>query len=322
MPSLLVVLDRFFHVPSVTNFPRQNLCRLGFLCEIGLPGYFTWIIFSVYAVGVIIIAFGQSILGRIESLFQAQDLQSPAIPRAQSALSLKLKILAIVALLFIVIYSVLLQRIPGAELLLVLFLWYAALRLQEKPVVLPAFSEWSNTAIQKIPLYGTIIFSQAVLLLFLSEISASVDAVPWVYYLLLLTAIVLVIWQFKHLGKLYWIFTIGIVIYTLNFNSWIFSKIGDEYSFFYAAVDITRQSFLSIFDKFFHMQFVYNEQSYISSILQAIFIRFFGADRFGWAISNVFLVLITIPLFFNFLKTLLISELLFLRSHSWLSRAT
>lgn len=90
MPSLLVVLDRFFQVPSVSNFPRENLCRLEFLCKIGLPGYFTWIIFSIYAIGVIIIAFGQSIMGRIESLFQSQDIQLTAIPRAQSVLNRKL----------------------------------------------------------------------------------------------------------------------------------------------------------------------------------------------------------------------------------------
>jgi hypothetical protein len=304
LPSLLVVQDRWLQVEKMMNYSRATLCKVEFLCKTAMPGYFPWIVMCVAFVFILTLVFAHTYQGKIKPVFSREDSLLVTIPREQSGFRLRLMILALLAMAVEIGISFFFNRVPGAELLLVVVIYWAALWLGEKKFAPPSLPAWLVLFKQKAPRVATIIFSQTVLLLFLREATAPGHRIGWSYILLLLIAVLAVIWQFKNLGKIYWVFTLGLLLFTFQMNSWKFSKIGDEYSFFSFPVSvIAHQSPLQIVDMFLNQQAVYGKFAYFSSFVQYLFMVFLGYDHFGWHISNIYLVLLSIPLLYNFFKT-------------------
>lgn len=77
-----------------------------------------------------------------------------------------------------------------------------------------------------------------------------------------------------------------------------YAYIGDEYAFFDKAISIVDGDRPNIFSQ----QGVYGYHPVLDSYYQTIFIYLFGPNVYGWKISAIFLVSITIIIFYFFLK--------------------
>ena len=311
---LFVVMDRWFQINEFENFSRDNWCKIQFLCQSHLPSYFSWIFFLIGLIFILMIVFAPFFQGAIEPILQKNEEHDQSILAHKGKASYqKLLILsALIGLGFDIGYCVLLKRIPGLELLLIVIAFLAAISLGETEISDQAVSAWVDKFKSKIPLYATILFSEVALILFLRE-AASFNRIRFVYYLLLVFALSTMFWQRKKLNKIYWIFTLAIVLFTFQLKSWKFSMIGDEYSFFFYPVEvISHQSFLQITDYFFNIKGVYDIVPYFSSFLTYLSMVFFGFDDFGWHLSNNLLMALMIPLLYDFLKSFISERTAFL----------
>ncbi len=209
-------------------------------------------------------------------------------------------IIATIGLILQIGLSILYGRPPGFELILNAAAFLVGLILGEREIDARVLRGWSDTLKEKAPLYGTIIFSVISLVLFSREL-LSFGRMNWIYIILLILAIVAVVWQRKKLGKIYWLFTLTLVLFMLQMNSWKFSKIGDEYDFFdFPTYAISRQSVFQIWETFFSALVVHSRYAYISSFVQFLSMRFLGFDHFGWHFSSIFLVALSHPNFLQF----------------------
>lgn len=87
---------------------------------------------------------------------------------------------------------------------------------------------------------------------------------------------------------------ISVFYFCLNVNSWKFSFVGDEWSFYLKAVEIAKSNFLI---NPFSLDGVWGQNPVTFSMYQAIFIKLLGANNFAWRISTI-LLLVPMSLFF------------------------
>lgn len=115
------------------------------------------------------------------------------------------------------------------------------------------------------------------------------------------------------------ILTIAFSFITFNIftiTSWYFSAIGDEYAFFTFARGIARGS---IKPNIFSQQGVYNVIPILSSYYQAFWMKVFGTNVFGWKVSHVILIALTIPSVYFIAKKLFSSFIAILGSITYAS---
>ncbi len=305
IPPLLVMLDRWFSFRPVRSFTVGNWCQVKVLCYAGFQDYFFWIFNCLAIVAVLILVFARPYIGRIETLnLSPSEPGQPAMISAdQYSLRRNLIIIASVGLILDVGICILFSRLPGFEICISAAVFLIAFLLGEKEFDASVVRGWLETLKEKAPLYGTIIFSEIALVLFIRD-QLSFRRSNWIFAVLLLIAIGAVYWQRKKLNKIYWVFTLALVLLLLNQNSWKFSKIGDEYDFFDQPTFIlARQSIFEVWESFFNALNVHSRYAYISSLVQFIPMRFFGFNHFGWHFSSVFLMALSVPLLYNFLKS-------------------
>lgn len=150
---------------------------------------------------------------------------------------------------------------------------------------------------------GFMLFNHTTLIGFLACIYNSTNA--WPFFLLLFVASLIL--HRKSLRKIpngYWISSFALVLFTQGINRWWFSIIGDEYAFFrYAHNIVQQQNLANIGDHLFYGQGVYQTHPYLSSLIQAVFMKIFGPFNFGWRFSNIYLSAIAIGLFHSVFRS-------------------
>jgi len=315
LPPLFVMLDRWFEVDKFAHYSRDAWCKIEFLCSSLLPPYFGWIFFILGIIAFTMIMFAPKIYGKIESFFHSpeNDDQSSFILKGQLGFRKPLIIIAVIGFVAEIVTCILLKRIPGMELLLVALTLLAAIVTGETEISLRTLSTHFNTFIKKAPLYGTMVFSQVALIISLKEITSFNSQKNYLYFLPMVFAIAALIWQRKKINKLFWIFTLAIVLFSFKMSSWKFSFIGDEYSFYFLPNQlISHQTFPQIMEHFFNVKGVYDTNPYFSSLIQYVSMLFFGNDYFGWHISNYLLLAFTIPMLYDFFKSFLNERVAFL----------
>jgi 4-amino-4-deoxy-L-arabinose transferase-like glycosyltransferase len=102
---------------------------------------------------------------------------------------------------------------------------------------------------------------------------------------------------------------IAVFSFSLNLDSWKFSYVGDEWTFYSFAKNIVAQHFLV---NPFSMQGVYGENPLFGSVYQAMFLQLFGDTNFAWRFSNIFLIIPCSIFFFLWLKKLFSPQVAFL----------
>jgi Dolichyl-phosphate-mannose-protein mannosyltransferase len=97
---------------------------------------------------------------------------------------------------------------------------------------------------------------------------------------------------------------LALLLYSLHIGGWWFSSIGDEYSFYRYAREIAeRQTLEFIGSRLFWGQAVYGTHPYLSSVIQAVFMKVFDVHNFGWRFSGLYLSALSIGLFYYFFTT-------------------
>lgn len=84
-----------------------------------------------------------------------------------------------------------------------------------------------------------------------------------------------------------------------DLNHWYYSAIGDEYDFYFFAKDFSVSGI-----KIFSQNGVFGYHPVLGSLYQSLVMRIFGENNFGWRISSVLIVLLTLPAFFYLVKNL------------------
>lgn len=125
--------------------------------------------------------------------------------------------------------------------------------------------------------------------------------IQWVFILLFLVLSGNLVRQFRQIPKIYWIVNLAVILFSLQLNSWAFSVAGDDFAFYTTASEIVQtQSLWIMASNLFDGALVYGTHPYLSSLIQAISMKLFGLDNFGWRFSNVYLSALSIAFFYFF----------------------
>ncbi len=302
IPSILVFLDRWINLPEVKNYSRDNLCRIDFLCIDGLPGYFFWVIIFLVISCLVVFIYGGIFSSTFASIFRFK----PELVIEHHYRINKTFIFGFILLIMDILLNIVFKRIPGAELLFIVLIFYIYLLDQEEISIIQELKRRLISSINyfkdNITLIFTIIFSFLFIILFLENYYESFRQINWIFFVFMLPVLYMVINQLKKLPSFYWITITVLLMYSIQMDNWLYTKIGDEYAFYYFARDLTNRPHYWQLSNLFSLEGVYGTHSVLSSIISHFFMRFLGFDHFGWIFSNYLLVLISIFIFYSFLK--------------------
>ena len=197
------------------------------------------------------------------------------------------------------------ERLPGLEYAALMLLTVGGFLLREYPVqnLLAIFR-------QKADLWFSVSLAHvSAIILITSLYSGNPRLVSGIVWFVL--AHLNLLRHLKKLNPVYWIITMALVLYSLWINAWWFSIIGDEYVFYRNANWIVNHP-LEIKLYLFSGEAVYGKFSYLSSLLQAFFLFFFGSTNFSWRFSSIYMAAISLVFFYDFFRRFLSRKAAFL----------
>jgi len=302
IPPLFVVLDRWDNNPILINVESYSLCKANFLCNLGFPDYF-FVIFicTILLLGIFIFirkdASFERLLNKSSKKNQSIPQKPSYIPYFQVIISRVLSIASAVGFCLIFFFSLYKKIVPGWNLAAVILVYLFARLLVDYDLT----QVWKYFYHNNKWLIATILFHLSLILL-LQDIY-SVNGFQWLWVLVFVMAAINLIRYFRFVKPIYWIISIALILYTFKLNDRVYSFVGDELSFFFAARYILLgQSLANMGNTLFHGTYVYESHPYISSLIQALFMKLLGVDSFGWRFSNIYLSAISIGLFYLFFK--------------------
>ncbi|HZU86105.1 MAG TPA: glycosyltransferase family 39 protein, partial [Anaerolineaceae bacterium] len=123
----------------------------------------------------------------------------------------------------------------------------------------------------------------------------------------LLVVALINLWRHRaQVETIHWLTLAAIFLFTIDINSWTYSAIGDEFSFFTFGRDILQnQTWDYRNTHIFNGMGVYGTHPYLSSVFHAFSMGFLGVDNFGWRFSSLYLAAISIPMFYFFFRRFL-----------------
>lgn len=300
----LVVWDRWLFSMIVKDWVYELACGLNLFCNKLYPEYFILITPALILLAAVLWLWA----GRINReagigiVFHGRepipDEGLPAIGSRRWKLSLEGVILGTLGLLVIFARTILGRNLPGWELVLMLLLVMGGLYLREGPVGRVrrfVAGNWRWMA-------AYLIFHSLLLLMF-QRYHTSLRF-NWLYAALpLIFGIVSFRWL-KSTPVILWFFTIGIVFGLWNINAWWSSAIGDEYEFWFVARRIlTQQTLPEVARNLLSASGVYGAHPFFSSVIQAVFMKVFGLNGFGWRISSMYLSMLSSVFLYLALKS-------------------
>jgi len=298
VPSLLVVLDQWFHNPWISTGFESLWHRVPFLADhLAWPPYFLLVLLCY---GALLLFFGLTKPAPLPWRAGPPDLnRGRAGGRKGGLLSRILVWISLLALFGLLYRAVFLRVLPGWELLLVLLV-YAAGKLA---------GETSARALirlsrRKIPVGLTLVAVHASLLAVLAVLFVQ-RRWSGTYLFALAGSILLLFFQRRRVAASAWIVLLAIALGMVHFNSWWFTLIGDEAPFWIVAREIVRHpSVQGIGSHLFLLEGgVFGSTPYVSSLIQAAGMMIAGVNNFGWKFSNIYLCAFAIVFFFRFYRT-------------------
>ncbi len=300
VPPALVFLDRWLLNQRVLDLLRTWWCRSGALCRSAYPSYFVVIflclLLCVPLVWVLVRRLPADWL--LPHLALPSVLQKTPVSKRQTWTSRLLFVTAGVALTLIAVRSLARHQTPGWGFALAYAAYLLAWALREAPVA----GVWAALRRRGGPLTAILLGEVALLVALASRYGQT--RFQWITAVVLLLAAAN-LWRYrKSIHPIVWIATLALVLYATNMNAWWLSAIGDEYSFWGYAREIAEKQRLSFIGaSLFNGQAVYGAHPYLSSLIQATFMKLFGSDGFGWRISNACLSAAAVLLFYLFART-------------------
>ena len=319
IPPAFVVLDRWFDYRRVGELASGVWPQLEFLRDIAVPLYLypAAIVFIVAVIFIAVVPHERSNEFRTtQTETNAHADEAPVLSSQLRIVSRGLEIAAAIGYITLVILGIKINHIPGWGLILVVLSYLASKIITEIPA--SRIKEFIHSHAYAV---FSILLMQLSLISVLASFASSRGAIGVLILLLILSLINLYLHR-QRIPPMVWVVSLAVVLYTLRINSWLFSIIGDEYSFYsYARFIAEDQSLLEIGSKLFNGTAVYGTHPYFSSFLQAISMWLLGSENFGWRFSSPYLGALSIPFFYVFFKgflskrTAMIMTLLMAVSH-------
>jgi hypothetical protein len=300
---VMVVMDRWLDKTDFRFAPQSAWCNIDFFCQTTLPSYYAFILASFVVLMIFLLIVVRERSDDLRSSPTYSDaIRSTAIARREihRRASLGLKVGAAVGFAITIIIGLVNDQPPSWLPLLVLIAYITGEILEEGS----SFHLWDYLRLNAPKLFS-IILAQLTLIIFLASFSSGGEF-RWVFAILLILGMGNLYRYRREISPVIWVVTLAVVLYTLKINSWRYSTIGDEYSFYSFAKYIAEEQRASdIINSLFVGNAVYGTHPYFSSLLQAISMMFFGSDNFGWRFSSIYLCALSIGFFFLFFKTFL-----------------
>jgi hypothetical protein len=299
IPSVLVVRDRWLNIIDVRIPLSEDWCKLPLLCNMQLPRYFLFGGVCLLAAGLLVALFplGREIFQNLRTEFLPTD---DGIPNRQIQISRFLLWASLLGFLAVAALSVMERRRPGWELALVAAMYIAGWLLQDISLSRVGKFLRDNQAW----LVACLLVHLALVVTLAVYFSA-----PGYTPLALAGLVLAAIYLFRHRQRvpaIYWIFNLGLILFSININAWWVSVAGDEYGFYVSARYLVEKADLvTVASRLFDEMGVYGQNTYLASIVQSLFMRVFGTLSFGWRFSNVYLAALSIPFFYFFFKVFL-----------------
>ena len=300
LPAFLVFLNRWLDYKDLLLEFDPLWCKSTFLCETAFPGYFLLVYASILGLIVMVWVHDRTYPTKLgfNFKFQRESLEYP-FSHKHWMLNLSFGLLAVSLLAALTSFSIGLatNTVPGIGFV-VAFAFYAAgwLVLAEPFKVRDTSQRMDRNTILAFSLM------HIALLNFLASLYGP-SGLAWGPAILLILSIANLSRYVKKIPWVLWLVTLSILFFTIDINHWAFSIIGDEYSFYTYALEITeRHNFLQIVQHLFDGNAVYGAHPYLSSLLQAISMQLFGRNNFGWRFSSLYLSSWSIALFFLFFR--------------------
>jgi len=302
IPPLFVVFDRWLNIPILLKFESDSLCKANFICWLGFPDYF-FVIFvcTIVLLGIFIYIRKDTsfklLLDKSTNKYSSVTQKPSSLPYIQITISQLLSIVSVVGFWLIFFFSLYKKMVPGWDLAAVILAYLFARLLADYDLA----QVWKYIYRNYKWLIAAILFHLSLILL-LKDIY-SVNGFQWLWGLVFVFATINLIRYHRFVKPIYWIISMALILFTLNLNDRVYTFIGDELSFFFAARDISQgQNLVTMGTNLFHGTYVYETHPYISSLIQAVFMKLVGVDSFGWRFSSIYLSAISIGLFYLFLK--------------------
>jgi len=317
IPPGLVFLDRWLKQGASLQPFHRFWCSGGPFCPLALPPYFFLAIASLMILPLwVVLRKASPLLAPVVAVRERVADTSGAVAPGQARLSLILRLGSLAAFVLIAIRALATRAALGWSLALMCLVYAAGWFLAEIPGERIA-GAWRR--------HGRWLTGYSLLILSLVGGLASLYAAPrfqWAFALLVLLAAVNLRQVYRQVPVILWVVALAMVLYALNSNAWWLSSIGDEYAFFYAARTIAEtQGLDQIGSQLFNGQAVYGAHPYLSSLLQAVFVKLLGSNSFGWRFSNAALSALAVGLLYGFYRlfvserTALVAALLLAFSH-------
>jgi hypothetical protein len=299
IPSWLVVQDRLLSLQNVRIPLTELRCKLPLLCSLPLPPYFLFLALCLLAAGLLIAFFplGRDAFQAIRAQFLSAD---GGIPTAQIQAGRGLLWGSLLVFTAVAIYSIAERKFPGWELALAAGMYIAGWLLRD----LSFLRVWQSLCDNRQWLVACLLAHAAlVATLAVYFTIPKYIAVPLVFLGL---AAVFLFRVRSRVPPVFWIWSLGLTLFSININSWWVSVVGDEYGFYVSARYILEKTGIgTVAARIFDEMGVYGQNPYLDSVVQSLFLRVFGTTSFGWRFSSIYPAALSIPFFYLFFREFL-----------------
>jgi len=319
IPSILVVRERWLNLPAWSLFTIDSWCDNEFLCHTALPSYFGYIFLFSLVVVLFILFYKEQHAEPAEAqdreeaseteTAEEEDEQPPSpgeggderrLSKSLVRTSLGLRWGAVALAAAFTILVPLTGTIHGWGFGLAILCYLAGWML---PVQQGMDFDWGSlwqSLLNNWKLILSVSLALISLILFLQAL-AWAPPFAWVTLILAVLAFANLARFYRQLPTIFWVFILALASYSVYINRWSFATIGDEYAFFNRALEIaSRQRLGGILANLFNGTDVYGTHPYFSSVLQALSMKLFGIDSFGWRFSNALVSAAGVVLFYAF----------------------
>lgn len=301
IPPILVFEERWLYM-TMRDSMRNLWCKWNFLCRTWLPSYFLAVIPMFVVLIVLFVIFAKSRREAFGSSlrFETAPTTTTILDPRQRRTGRILQIISLAGAVLLFVLGFVWKHVPGAELVPVILMYLAGRFLVEFP--LPQV--WA--ALKKVPAWVLPFgLAQIAVILFMRSVTTDPRWL-WGYAVLLILAFIYLLRYRRQASPVVWLMLLALLLFCIQVNSWQFSVIGDEYSFFTYARDILQShGFDGIVRNFFNGSAVYGSHPYFSSILQALSMALLGKDSFGWRFSSIYMAAASVAMLYLFLRVFL-----------------